>query len=534
MYKSLNLRLWSLGLLVVCIGLFIRFWRITDNQFLFYDEGMYLGYNRNFLDLVTANPPKSIHELFIILGLMFKTALGTAKALWFFLLNLRVFFVGSQDWYFARIISAVAGVLTIILTYFFANRYFQSRKIAIFSVIFLTFLPSHVFYSRLGMQESLSALLFLSALYLYLFYKPLSLLTLISALLLSFLFLTNYRMIISPIFIIAIEIFEANKNREAINWKKLWVHIAVFSFVVFFIGSLYKGINRYVTFGWMFHQAQEAQGQRNLISFFSYPYYVIALEGVLFAYLFWENIYLIFRKQWLKLLPFILVLLQMAIFSFAAEKGARYLCVVLPLMTMAAAVSVERHLDSSYKKYVIPLIVLVCLIMGIQSLRIANSSTDYAQAVALVLNHDPKAKILSTQALTEALYIQNENDIKECPKNSGDFVELYKAGYHYLILDPQAYISWTKDAQRFSPPLIDFLEFIHANVPPIATLKHLNGLLLKRLVLDHNQNLPQSIGFLNSAQGQGYGQIRIYDIGQCLMLLKMHAMQTSSADYGGS
>ena len=53
-------------------------------------------------------------------------------------------------------------------------------------------------------------------------------------------------------------------------------------------------------------------------------------------------------------------------------------------------------------------------------------------------------------------------------KNLSDFVNLYKQGYHYLILDPQAYISWTKDTQRFSPPLIDYLQWIYDDVPPVA------------------------------------------------------------------
>ncbi len=504
--------------MVLGFGVFLRLWHITANQFLFYDEGMYLGYNRHFLNLVAANPPKDLNELFIILALMIKAALGTAKSLWFFLLNLRVFILGPQAWYFARIISAMAGIATIILTYIFAYRYSQSHKISILSAVFLSLLPSHVFYSTLGMQESLSALLFLTALYLYLFFKPLNWRTILAAVLLCCLFLTNYRMIVAPIFIVAIEVFETFRKREAIDWRKLFVCIGVFGGLVFVIGSLYGGINRYVTFGWMFHQAQEARGEINLISFLSYPYYVFALEGVLFALIFWANIYLVIQKQWPKVLPFILVLIQMGMFSFAAEKGARYLCVVLPFMAIAAAVAVDYFLDLPYKRYCMGLMVLSCVFMAIQSWKIVNSTTDYANAVRLILAHDPKAKILSTQPLTEQLFVENEDDIKECPKNLQGVIDDYQQGYHYLILDPQAYVSWTKDTQRFSPPLIDFLEFIHADVPPLAVLRHLNAVLLERFVLDHNQNLSQSIKFLNSAPRQGYGLIRIYNLGQCLSL----------------
>ena len=485
---------------------------------------MYLGYYREFLNLVAANPPKNFSELFVILGLMFKGALTTAKALWFFLLNLRVFITGPEGWYCARLVSAFCGVATIGLTYLLARRYFRSTRIALLSALFLALLPSHVFYSRLGMQESLSALLFLGAIYLYLFPSSISWRIPVSAFLLSCVFFTNYRMIIAPVFLVAIELFESFKDKQPPQWKKLMIGIGVFVIIVWGVGSLYGGVNRYVTFGWMTHQAQEAQGQRNLLSLFSYPYYVFALEGILFALLFWANTYFVVKKQWSKLFPFILVLIQMIGFSLAAEKGARYLCVVLPFMAVAAAVSADFFLNSARKKIYGIIIAVVCLGMTIESWKIAISSTDYAKAVHIVLAHDPKAKMLSTQFLVEQLYVKDEKIIKDCPKNLSDFIILYQQGYHYLILDPQAYISWTKDAQRFSPPLIDFLEFIRARATPLVVLDHLNAPLLKRFVLDHNQNLTQSIKFLSSASGAGHGQIRIYDIGQCLLLLKQQAI----------
>jgi len=71
--------------LILFAGLIIRFYHISDNQFLFYDEGMYLGYNRAFLHLVANNPAHDLNELGIIFSLILKTALSMPKALWFFL-----------------------------------------------------------------------------------------------------------------------------------------------------------------------------------------------------------------------------------------------------------------------------------------------------------------------------------------------------------------------------------------------------------------------------------------------------------------
>src|SRR5262249_34268320 len=136
-------------------------------QFLFYDEGMYLGYNRPMLELIAHNPAHDLKELGIILSVMLKTALNTPKALWFLLLNLRVFFFGPESLWVARWISALSGLGTVALLYFWSKRYFNSKSIGLLSALLLLILPSHVFYSRLGMQESLSTLLFLAAVYLY-------------------------------------------------------------------------------------------------------------------------------------------------------------------------------------------------------------------------------------------------------------------------------------------------------------------------------------------------------------------------------
>lgn len=507
-------------------GVFLRLWQINTDQFLFYDEGMYLGYNRKFLDLVAANFPKDIGEFFVILGVMLKTALTTAKALWFFLLNLRVFILGEDAFYFARVVSAVAGILTIALTYVFARRYFNCPSTALLSAAFLSLLPSHVFYSRLGMQESFSTLLFILALYTYVFRRARWWGMIAVAVLLAAVFLTNYRMIIAPVFLLAIEVFDAFKDRKPFQWKPLIVTFGLFVGIVFFVGSLYNGVNRHVTFGWMMYQAKDAQGQRALVNFLSYPYYVFALEGVAFALLFWGNLNLILRKQWGKLLPFLLVLLQMGIFSMAAEKGARYLTVVLPMMAIAAAVAAKHLIDSCpfLKRYIYALVVVASLMMVFESLGIARARTDYQKAVQLVLRNDPQAAMLSTQATVEQLYVKNEERVRELPKNIAELVEFYKEGYRYLIIDPQVYVSWTKNTARFDPPLLDFLETIRREVKPLAVLDHLNPVLMRRFVLDHNQNLLNSITFLRASGKEGYGQIRIYDLGLCLILLKQKAL----------
>lgn len=491
----------------------VRFYRITSNDFVFYDEGMYLGYNRAFLELVAANPPKNLQEYFIITGLIFKTALTTAKALWFYLLNLRVFVTGPEGYYVARLISAIAGIGVVGLSFMFARRYFKSTPVAVLTAIFLSILPSHVFYSRLGMQESFSGLLFLAGLYLFVFSKRgLSARLAWAALLMAAVYFTNYRMIVAPILIAIAQIWMDQSAKQKIDWQKLAVFGGIFAGMIIGIGLLDGGVNLYVNFGWMFHQAGESQAYRQGVNFLSFPYYVFDLEHPLFAIAFFANLALVAGRRTQFQLPFILTIAHMVLFSFAAEKGVRYLCVVLPLLAMSAAYA----LVYSYKKYVkfqgAVAIAIGLIVAGFlyKSIEIARFKTDYNAAIESILAKNPQAKIISTQPLVESLFLPNEKSIVALPKEPAQFAALIKQGYRYLVLDPQAYISWTDTQERFSRPLLSYVEFVRAKVSPVAEFKHMNKALLERFVLDHNQSLPRSLEFIRTSTDEG--QIYIYDL----------------------
>ncbi|HYG52124.1 MAG TPA: hypothetical protein VD905_14530, partial [Flavobacteriales bacterium] len=373
-------------------------------------------------------------------------------------------------------------------------------------------LPSHVFYSRLGMQEALSTFLFLCAFYLYVFSRGTGLRLFASALVLSFVFFTNYRMIIAPVYVILAEIWLSLEQRRPIDLRRLVWFVLVFYGAVFCIGGINGGQNTYVTFAWMFHQADQASGQRHWLNFFSFPYYVFALENFFFGLMFFSSFYLTLRKKWEKLLPWMVVIAQMALFSFAAEKGARYMCVVLPFMAMAAAHSASFFSapEQRFKKAAVVVVALSLLGLAGKSVELTRSGTDYGEAVRYILSMDPQARIISTQPLVEALYLPNERAIVECPKELSSLLALSDQGYRYLILDPQAYISWTSSGQRFTP-LLGFLALIRENVLPLRIFPHLNEAFLTRFVLDHNENLRNSLRFLNG-RDPSLGEIRIYDL----------------------
>ena len=120
-----------------------------------------------------------------------------------------------------------------------------------------------------------------------------------------------------------------------------------------------------------------------------------------------------------RLLPFCLVLCQMIIFSFAAEKGVRYLCVVLPFMAAAAAVALE-YIWVNFQKYsswIVGVASIALVVMVYLSAQISFAKTDYEAAVDYINALDPQAIIVTTQPLIEALYIDDDKRILPCPKD---------------------------------------------------------------------------------------------------------------------
>ena len=159
----------AFSLLLVLLGCFFRLYQITQSDFVFYDEGYYLNYSRPFGAIIQARYPSGFSELTEAVYAYIRICLGTGKALWFLLADSRYFFGGLKSWFFPRVLSAVFGILCLAVSYRFARRFYRSRSVAWLAVVILALLPSHVFYSRVGLQETLSTFLMLLGFYYYLF-----------------------------------------------------------------------------------------------------------------------------------------------------------------------------------------------------------------------------------------------------------------------------------------------------------------------------------------------------------------------------
>ncbi|MCA9401488.1 MAG: glycosyltransferase family 39 protein, partial [Candidatus Omnitrophica bacterium] len=251
-----NIWIWKVGsVLLILTGIVLRFYRVTAPEFVFYDEGLYLFHNIDFLYYIQQNPAESFSALCRYLEIMFHVALSDAKAVWFFLSALRALVMDADALYFTRLLSACFGSLTIGVTFLFGKRYYRSVNAGLLAAVLLALLPSHVFYSRLGMQEAFSTFCFTLGLYWYVFSAGRHWKTFLSGVCFSLVFFSNYRMIIIPGIILFIETYQWSLTKCSFDVKKYIWNTLTFLLIVFGVGNLDQGANTEITFAWMFHQA---------------------------------------------------------------------------------------------------------------------------------------------------------------------------------------------------------------------------------------------------------------------------------------
>lgn len=515
-----------LGLAVVCVlgGIILRWVGLAQNDFFFYDEGYYLNENRRaFVEFISRQPLHTPGELIRGIYANLQVVLGTGKALWLFLSNLRVFFGWKEAWYFPKILSALLGSLTVGLLYLFARRYFCCNKKALWSAMLLALVPSHVFYSRLAMQEACSTFLVLLGFYFYLFPRRLGWQTFLSGFIFMLAYFSSYRLIIIPLLTGLAELLVSLDERKLPDFRKYFWHALTFGSLVLLAGSIDQGQHWQVIVPWMFYQQSLAQHEPfQWFNLFSYPYYTFKLEGFFFGLFFWSNLRWLVRRQWKMALPFLLACLQMTLFSFAEDKAARYICVVYPFMAMAIATGIvallEKFPDGDWRRPAARVAVgmLFCGML-LNSWLILQEHSDYRPAAEFLKRQNPGVKFVTSQKWVMDLYVTNPRNVEELPRYFPLLVQKQRQGFQYLVIDPQAYVSWTRDQKRFVPPLTDYLEFVRARIEPVKIFPHLNSpsqILLERFVFEHNSNFRQSLRFLELARREPLGEIRIYDLKQ--------------------
>ncbi len=506
----------------VLLGVILRFYQLSSSGFFFYDEGLYLTYNLMPLELIRMSPPEGLSASLNALAFYLKTALSSGKAFWFFIIDLRFFFGGVHQWVFAKYAAAILGAVTIPLVYVVAKRIYGSRVIALLSVMIFSLLPGAVFYSRIALQEAFSIFLVLSGVHFYLRADDRKRWIVLSGVLLASAFFSNYRLIMLPVLVASMEAWLSFSGQRSFSTKKFLIFLGSFLVIVFFIGLSFNAANFKWVAAWAFRQSADASVRFSIFNFLSYPFYFFRLETFFFGSFFFASTWLFWKKERLTMLSFILVAVQMFIFSLPGEKGARYIAVVLPFASMSVAfflVYLWRMFEQKRRAVLVFGALIMFLLMTERSFQLAQASSDHQKAVEYLQSKGTDVKFMSSQHLVDILYVRRLNDVKTVPQSFEKFVEEYNNGARYLVLDPQSYVTLSQE-YKFNVRLKDYLSFIDERATPIQVFPHMNDAVFERFVLEHSEQLFQSIGFLSQPRQEYFASIRIYDLKEVIPVMQ--------------
>jgi hypothetical protein len=512
-----QLVLLALFVFTVLCGIALRVYNLKGSGFFFYDEGLYLNYDRGILEFIQAHHLKGADAW---QGFLYyaRLALASGKSLWFFVIDSRFLWGGLTDWEFSKVMACVFGVATFPVFFLFVKRFYNSTSVALLAVALLALLPGHVFYSRSGLQEAFSIFLVLSGFYFYFFPRKFGWRTVLSGIFLAAAFFANYRLCMLPLLVVLTEFWIGVVERKGFDWRKYsWFFVAFFALMVL-IGNLFNGANTTMIFAWVFHQGDTAKDVFSWVNFLSYPYYLFRLESWILTLFFFGNIYFVVQKRWDVLWPFVLVCAQVVIFSMTNEKGVRYIAVVLPFFVMSAAYVIQQVFDalSGVKRTAILVVIgLMFFLMAGKSAQLAQADSSYEKAARYLIEHEPDARFFSPQDTVMGLYVSPREQVRPVPVSFDGLLKLYNQGYRYLVLGPQSYVDCASGG-RFVLPLRDYLGFIDARVDPVKVYPHLNYAMMERFVFEHSTNLVDSVRFLGSADIQKFSSLRIYDLSRCL------------------
>ncbi len=514
--------LWPALLLIAC-GIVLRLYHITADSFYFYDTGMYLNYGRILFEPYVGGAGHVTGFMELVRHWM-TFAIQTDRPLWQFIVDARTLWGGLETWWYIRAVSAAAGLATLGVVYMFAVRFYGSRITALASAALLAVLPGHIFYSRTGLPEALTTFFFMLGFYFYVFPRKLGPRTFWAGLFFALACFTNYRFFILPVVVGGAELFQAFVEKRAPDVKKWACQAAVFAVMVAAACLINGGSYFYVTSNWILHQVDLARIHADWFNLFSYPYMLFRLETPLFAVLFFANVYFVVKKKWAVVLPFFMALLEMGIFTGSSDKAARYIAVVQPFMAMSVAallIGLAEDYGSRMIRTVVGVVAgVMVLMLVVKAADLPQSASAYSAVMEYINTVDPGAGIATTQPLLLNLFAEDRHRVIPCPGiDDLSFLKLPQAGFRYLVIGPQAYVSWTKDQVNFSGELGGAVGFFDRLVPAEKTFAHMNRAMIERFVFEHNQSLRGSIDYLNTA-GDYIGTVRVYNIPKGLELMR--------------
>ncbi|MFH1359458.1 MAG: glycosyltransferase family 39 protein [Candidatus Omnitrophota bacterium] len=523
-------QLMILGLIILA-AVFFRFYGLPQQGLFFFDEG-HMIYKAFLIQQTFTDHSKLLSYASNI----------DSKSLW-------ILCVSFLQWVFkakwpvhlpVQVFSAFFGILTVILTYLFAKKYFKSETIGLTSAFFLALSSYHIFYSRLVLAESIC--IFLSMLSLVTYLKSFEdnkgreKFLILAGLIAGSAFLFNhYRVTLLPVFILLLECENSWKG----SFRSCCFNKSASRFLVFLLALLIvllggQILNSLFMLGGVYISSYFAALTANISSHsFSFldlreiPLFAIYLyeyEGALSLFLLAVGLFIL-RKFPRLLLPVCFLFLQIFASSFVNEKGARSLAIVLPFYSMISG-AVLIYLFTQWRKKALFIMIIICL--GILALvdrsskacSILTFQSDMPKAVAYLNRYYPQSSLLTTNRPLVAAYAPDRQILNLSRISYQELPVLLKENYQVIVIDPQKLID-SRMGEHWAfldTPMVDPIE---EYCQPVKTFDHFNNLLFERFLFDHALNWRATLDILKG-RSQNAGKIEIYELKSCLSELKNH------------
>jgi hypothetical protein len=222
------------------------------------------------------------------------------------------------------------------------------------------------------------------------------------------------------------------------------------------------------------------------------------------------------------LLPVVLVIVQMLVFSMPSEKGARYIAVVLPFAVMTVAYVLVIALRELKGKLLVAVLctagIMVLMMLG-KSFQLSQAASAHQDAVAYLEAKGRDVKFVSSQEQVDLLYVHNRQAVKPVPQQFDKLAGMFEKGYRYMLLDPQAYVGLSNE-RKFNTVLKDYIGFIDGKMQPVKVFPHMNEAFLERFVFEHSENLADSIKFMAEKDLKKAQSLRIYDLAPAVPVME--------------
>jgi len=518
MINQNNKQLWVLlGCAVILVTVFLRAYQLQHQGVILFDTAAFV-FRADVLKMIVTSEQAFGQSYGYI----------DSKILWLTLILLGKLFVVDAD-FTVLLLSCVFGCLTVWLTYFFAARFYRSKVIGLLSAAFLSVSSYHIFYSRVGFPEAASGFFVLLSVYLYLraIEKKWTFALAAGAALGAAFLLNAFRMGLVPLFVLALEMYFWLTRRDGYRFDKLrFVIFCLTAGITVFVGSsvLYGALNHFgvvmpsYIFGLKHHLSMHTDVGFDPWALLSFPYFIWFFEGAGF-YLLLVFSALTFRKNYSAAFPLFVVLIQGGIFSLTDQHVARVLSIVLPFLSMIAAVSVYHLYQMAarrkvYRALMHVFVLFLFLESALRAYPLTQMRTSMPEAVAWVNKQDPQAGIISTHTFATALYSKsplNENLFMLTPD---ELRMLSENGFKYILINHDKFRA--NETRLWNDPLLaEPIASIETRCVFAKEWEDYSEYLQEILAYEHNTHLSNTFRLVNRINID-LGKIRVYELKACL------------------